>query len=763
MLDEVGCCWTSMDPYSGFVSSVAFSPHQQGLVHVSGDDGSGLYYSQDGGVSWNISQSPLDQSTYEFGFDPSRPNVVYAPNHFGRGFLLSIDGGVSYDFTRAIGLPVLDGNAAVVNSITVLSDSSVYVGMGKFSDVGPPGGAVYHSSNDGDSFSQLNASELGGGDFVVAKVLSGVVPVSPSSSEEILVVATVDGRIKMRQPATDTSSSFFDVSLPLPLDGVISDASLSANGLYVLTSAPSLYRVDFANASNSILVRLNESIAPGALWYKLTTHSPDQSIRNDVMYVGSTVGVVLDSPATHYGLFRVEAPLGAPSITQLSATSSGIHGISVFQTSVDPFNPQNVVMGTLGDGAKRSFDGGIQWSSADVHSPSSCIAWAVDVEDVDHVVLGQTEGLARTPGIFESFDAGDTWSVASTAPAEPSFDANALLVVRGTRTMLASPSMGVRGWPGVWRRPLGEHQWTPVLDDAVVMDRFLQPNGSDVVFALGVTPIDCSIASCANGAQTSTLFNVGVYVSLDDGANWTLRENKLFLDVAFHPTVAGHAVGAVFQDDVYATEDYFASPSTPLGLSSLLPGPNLTAVSIGQINGVEDLVILAATQGARLFAGLGYGGGSGPLEWVEVASPTTPNTLIRYVVPLRVDGMELFAMNAWAGDPIATAPTPLTGVFLGGAWSSTTTGNASVEWQWTLAIEGMAPSTMMWALARGPQPNTLTGANWGGGVWKAECHAQGVTCHDEDTSSGGTRAMPSMMGDGAYTSSSSSWRSWWLW
>ena len=54
-----GFVWEQIAPEGGFVSSVAFHPSQPGEIWISGDDGSGLFRSVDGGRPGNYWAAPL--------------------------------------------------------------------------------------------------------------------------------------------------------------------------------------------------------------------------------------------------------------------------------------------------------------------------------------------------------------------------------------------------------------------------------------------------------------------------------------------------------------------------------------------------------------------------------------------------------------------------------------------------------------------------------------------------------------------------------
>jgi hypothetical protein len=106
--------WEQLGPTSGagfFAAAHFLAPPTEGssLPHrvlVSGDDGDGLFLSDDGGASLTpVPSWPSDWATYGFA-SAANGSTVFAAAHWSRGLAVSKDRGATWGVVAAQGLPL---------------------------------------------------------------------------------------------------------------------------------------------------------------------------------------------------------------------------------------------------------------------------------------------------------------------------------------------------------------------------------------------------------------------------------------------------------------------------------------------------------------------------------------------------------------------------------------------------------------------------------------------------------------------------------
>jgi len=83
--------WTSIGPNGGRVFKVVYNPSNPSIVYLLSQGG--FSRSTDGGVTWKLIYSDLQNAPYDMAVDPANPNNVYVVSQTAPFFLASSDGG----------------------------------------------------------------------------------------------------------------------------------------------------------------------------------------------------------------------------------------------------------------------------------------------------------------------------------------------------------------------------------------------------------------------------------------------------------------------------------------------------------------------------------------------------------------------------------------------------------------------------------------------------------------------------------------------
>ncbi len=279
----------------------------------------------------------------------------------------------------------------------------------------------------------------------------------------------------------------------------------------------------------------------------------------------------------------VWAPIGPSPISQGANPVNGL----VSAIAVNPANPNVIYIGTAGGGAWRSDDGGVSWFPLFDRQLSLAVgepgALAIDPNNTDVVYLGTSARVAAQPqaGLFKSTDGGASWillglgyppgntgnalqfilqwiNVIIVDPADSNIlylastsgcfrsidggrnwtagvnaggDARSLVLDRSTPAGARILYAGISG-RGVFRSNDGGQNWTQILSAATPA----------VAAAVGAAPASfrktivalAPPSSLPNPGGVQVLYAtlegtggapdpVGVFLSTDQGANWTQR------------------------------------------------------------------------------------------------------------------------------------------------------------------------------------------------------------------------------------------------
>ena len=250
--------------------------------------------------------------------------------------------------------------------------------------------------------------------------------------------------------------------------------------------------------------------------------------------------------------------LGAP--VQWTWLGPGNIGGRLRAVLIDPVNPQRMWVGAAGGGVWFSSNGGASWQPRNnLITMLGCGCMALDPTDSNHLYYGSGEGffdaeagtgntaILRGAGLFESFDAGLTWTRIQATATPDWYFVNRLAFQPGQpNVMLAATGSGL------WRSVDGGQTWsqrttTRTFDvdfhptDATRAlagraDGFVSRSldGGLTWSAVSISPIATRVELAYARSNPSTVFAtvsdtswfVHVWRSLDGGATWAQRSTQ---------------------------------------------------------------------------------------------------------------------------------------------------------------------------------------------------------------------------------------------
>jgi len=386
----------------GSVYALAPAPSDPDILYAV-KNGFGLFKSSDGGANWQfLPQSEVDY-TYSLAVHPTDPDVVYSgynPKPFQDWAMVrrSTDGGLSWQ--TVLSAPHSSGITSV--AIDPNDPETVYAGS-----TGQAGGAIFKSSDGGDTWLPLNAH------FTTLTVWGQPQLIVHPTHPSVAYAATwLGGTWK----TTDAGATWT----------LLEDAPLSATALSLDAQDP-----DVIYAADRSAPKLWKSTDGGATW-SASGASADWAgsgafLVNRVLADGDTVYVSTFGPGLHGGKLYKSTDAGTTW-----ADISGELPRSVLDVAVDPTAPGTLYVTTHIYGAYKSSDGGATWTP--LAGFPDIGAYDVEVDPVDPNTLyacglggisvpdwcmgsgGYT--FADKAGVYKSEDAGLTWTQILTTANE---------------------------------------------------------------------------------------------------------------------------------------------------------------------------------------------------------------------------------------------------------------------------------------------------------------------------------------------------------
>jgi photosystem II stability/assembly factor-like uncharacterized protein len=580
--------WEDLGLYGGQISSLAIDLVDSNKMFAGTWNGDGLFVSIDGGTNWQTVEGFRNSSCFQVAIDPQNHNRVWVA--YDRFIARSDDGGASWSKWR---LP--NGRFAYSVVVDPTDSNTIYVGAAGESTSGLNGtvfktidggstwqqssftadksvtsmainplnpaelwaltgyndsGSVYKSSDAGSNWEKI---DIGYPDESVKKIV--IHPQNPSTvyiSGAFGVVRTSDSGISWedlgitkfckaltldpRKPNiiyAATSYAGGSNYLYKSLDGgdTWEAYPVGYNGFLCLAVEPNGSNILYGGDIN---LGVFKSLDGGVTWRAI-----NEGIKANIVYDSAVDPYNPDVllAGTEAGLFKKD-PEGV--WTQLAHQS-------VYSIAYDPKNSNIIYIGqsyTLG----KTTDYGNTWEVIDV-SPSSdshrVSSITVDPQNSNILYLGVYYYLGTGGDIYKSIDGGRTLSLKAFADVPVNVikinPKNSRVLYAGTGMFYASDN-DPQG--GILKSTDGGNNWSqPLLTGVVVNSIQIDPSNPRMLYA-----------GC--GSSGGTTYR-GFYKSIDGGLNW---ENKEFApdavtEVVINPGRTDTLYAATFRQGVYMSID----------------------------------------------------------------------------------------------------------------------------------------------------------------------------------------------------------------
>ncbi len=383
---------TISNPVSGRVTSIAVHPTNPNVVYVGTAQG-GLYRTLDGGTTWvSIMDNALTLAIGSVAIDPNNPSTIFVgtgEGGFGGGQFFGVG---LYRIRNADTKPILEGpfNTATNTATGTLSNGR---GITKVL-VNPNDSNVVFVSTSSGANGFLNAGSVGVGN-PQRGVFRSVNAQSATPTFTKLNVGGATGTGTNPGANLPIHDMEFEPGNPnVLLVGAVDSLNTGLDGVWRSTNAL---------AADNTTVTFTKTLAGLCLWC---------NTQIGISKLASVVTVYAALESASGGEVKKSIDGGVTWLPVSLPTATGFCGGQCFYDmpiSVDPTNPNNVLIGGSGDydanqtPNKRSIDGtNFVKASTGLHPDSHAIEFA---PSNPAIVYHGNDG-----GIFKSLDGGATWA-----------------------------------------------------------------------------------------------------------------------------------------------------------------------------------------------------------------------------------------------------------------------------------------------------------------------------------------------------------------
>jgi len=632
--------WVNLGgPPGGIGYDIRYNYDDPNVWYVT-DANSGIYISDDNGLTWRQSNNGLGEFAPVFSLtvDPHDPQTIWIGMNGTGKIYKSIDGGLSW---------VEKDNGVIHEYEISLSfrgftvdprTSDIVYAMGELQEPGNNvwglrvGGVIYKTEDGGENWTRI-------WDGGIPSSLTRYLWINPQNPDVLYVSTGIFDRGAVGETNPDTDPNPF-------------------GGLGVLKSIDGGKSWRVLNEENGL-----ESLYIGSLYM----HPEDP----DILFAAA--GRVLTDLAyqkfirdnhSPFGIYRTVD--GGESWVQILEPEKGFYWGAFCSVEICPSNPDILYAGS--DMAiYRSLDGGDSWSrmagSPNGWGPIGVRAgWPIDMQcaprDPNRIFVNNYNG-----GNFLSEDGGETWINASTGytgalminVAVDPFDPAHVFAV-GRSGVWQSFDAGIT-WTGIYNPQdnltLGGGDWGGVAFDPVIQDHiilggqegFLEwrpdenrwgdywapanyyPETSEIEFAPSNPTVVYAASASHNSMVLDTVYEdgYGVVVSRDGGSTWKAITGEQFkdaiiTDVSIDPTNA-NVVYVASQIGLFKSQD---GGESWVSLSSLSGGKPVRTVGVSPQNPNK---VFAGIQSDGFY--ISEDGGN---SWRQIAAGLEPNGIHRDII-----------------------------------------------------------------------------------------------------------------------------------
>ncbi len=568
--------WTSNGPYGGGLYEVVLDPVDASRMYVSAER-SGLWRSQNGGVSWDFSLVVPFPHRVQIAYPtPGQPPVMYLGGDAGLGMVRSLDYGQTWEDKTPPNIHNQKTNAFVRPS----QPGSVYLGGDSNDQSSDPLDGLYKSTNLGDTWAIVSGTS---GLHVSALAFD------PDHPDLNMVIGTASGQV---YTTTDDGVTWNNPITFTNKIGQLYFAPTLYNGKRSLFAIPCNFETECDNTDTSY-----QSVDGGQTWTPLhvtTTVDNNNGLVFGLAFHDSIPGLMWAAVGDGYysedggttwhlvgagldetrGFTVVPGATSRQTTTLFAATNGHLYkstdggdtwqetdaglGAELARTiAISPFNADEAYIATHEQGVLHTFDGGRSWQSLPIPIGYYDAPIAPDPFTDGKVYFGYGTNSEISPTVRVSSDHGITFTeyALTLPPAYTGQWASVAAITPDPQTpnrLLAGVCIGSTGPGLIYASTNGGITWTQQTTPAgikcikrIVFDPqdpnvlYAGSNGSGVlrstamsstwnllphqsagtqVWALVIDPRDSrSIYTAAFGGNGS---DVGIFATHNGGDTW---------------------------------------------------------------------------------------------------------------------------------------------------------------------------------------------------------------------------------------------------